>query len=332
MRKIYTLLPLLFFLTFSQAQDIHFTQFNMSPLTLNPAHTGAFYGSFRIGAIYRTQYFNVPDFAAFKTPNLLIDAPIIKGFRDKDWVGVGLNIFQDEAGDLELTVGAFMGSVAYHFALDKEGQSVLTLGVQAGFMSRSFANSMAAQTEVMETLPTDSDTRNFFNLNSGLMLRTPLTQMSLLEVGVAGFNLTQPDNVLSNSTTSKYQFRLDAHARLKNYLTETFTLTPTLLYKNMGQASQFAAQVMAGLEIDPEKQIDINAGLGYRFANLSSLELLFGLDWGDFKAGVGYDLGLTSYATGGGPTRPGAVEFAVSYIAKIYKKPEPKPTLFCPRF
>ena len=48
--------PLLFFsLIFCfgtlQAQDIHYSLFNMSPLSLNPAQTGAFHGTFRIGGI-----------------------------------------------------------------------------------------------------------------------------------------------------------------------------------------------------------------------------------------------------------------------------------------
>ena len=37
----------------TMAQDIHFTQFTMSPLTLNPGLTGKFEGTVRIGGIYR---------------------------------------------------------------------------------------------------------------------------------------------------------------------------------------------------------------------------------------------------------------------------------------
>ncbi|MDX1684082.1 MAG: PorP/SprF family type IX secretion system membrane protein [Saprospiraceae bacterium] len=330
MRRIYTLIPFIFIFFIGRGQDIHFTQYNLAPVTLNPALTGAFYGSFRIGALYRSQFFNVDNFTAFKTPNLYIDAPIIKGFRDKDWVGVGANIFQDEAGDLELTFGSFLGSVAYHFALDKEGDAILTLGVQGGTMSRRLVNEGAKKLIDDETLPSENDNRNFFDLNAGLMLRTPLGEMSLLEVGVAGFHLTGPDYNLRQNT-AELPLRYDFHARVKNYITETFTVTPSVLYKGMGTANQIALQGMVGFQVDQEKMIDLNMGLGYRINDLDALEILFGLDWGDFKAGFGYDLALTSLA-GGSNSRPGAVEFAASYIAKIYKKPDPKPTLFCPRF
>jgi hypothetical protein len=41
------------------AQDIHFTQFDMQPLIINPAFTGMFDGKVRAGAIYRNQWASV---------------------------------------------------------------------------------------------------------------------------------------------------------------------------------------------------------------------------------------------------------------------------------
>ena len=38
------------------AQDPHFSQFYASPLTLNPALTGKFDGTFRLAANYRNQW------------------------------------------------------------------------------------------------------------------------------------------------------------------------------------------------------------------------------------------------------------------------------------
>src|SRR3954471_19404848 len=41
------------------AQDIHFSQFNRSPLNLNPANTGLFDGDFRFSGIHRNQWKSV---------------------------------------------------------------------------------------------------------------------------------------------------------------------------------------------------------------------------------------------------------------------------------
>lgn len=49
-------------------QDIHFTMYNMSPMTLNPAMAGKFEGTFRIGGIYRDQWASVIA-NQFRTPS-----------------------------------------------------------------------------------------------------------------------------------------------------------------------------------------------------------------------------------------------------------------------
>ena len=41
------------------AQDIHFSMFYASPITLNPALTGVFDGTYRVAAIYRNQWQSV---------------------------------------------------------------------------------------------------------------------------------------------------------------------------------------------------------------------------------------------------------------------------------
>ena len=117
------------------AQDIHFSLYNMSPLTLNPAHTGAFSGTIRIGGIYRDQWASFLG-NQFVTPSFYIDSPIIRGFRDNDWVGVGMAIYSDEAGTSRLQTSATMFSAAYHLGLNKKGTSILTLGLQGGNVQR----------------------------------------------------------------------------------------------------------------------------------------------------------------------------------------------------
>ena len=39
-----------------QAQDVHFSQFYAAPLLVNPAQTGNFSGTARVGANYRDQW------------------------------------------------------------------------------------------------------------------------------------------------------------------------------------------------------------------------------------------------------------------------------------
>src|SRR5690606_21740418 len=117
------ILSLFMFMGSSQAQNIHFSRYDFQPLLLNPANSGSYNGSFRVTAIYRDQWANLlPN--SFSTPSLSIDAPLGVAFRDQDWIGVGVNFYQDRAGFGKLTTTGFNGFLSYHLALDKTQKNV----------------------------------------------------------------------------------------------------------------------------------------------------------------------------------------------------------------
>lgn len=118
-----------------KAQDLHYTLFNLAPVKLNPAHTGAFYGTVRAGGIFRDQWYSIID-DEYRTPSFFFDSPVITGFRDQDWVGGGLQFVNDRAGVGNLRTSGMLLSASYHFALDRRQNKILTLGVQGGSMSK----------------------------------------------------------------------------------------------------------------------------------------------------------------------------------------------------
>lgn len=106
-----------------EAQDIHFTQFNLNPLTLNPANTGNFSGTVRFSGIYRVQAPGIMpsgesnSLTLYTTPAINVDAPIVLGISPRHWVGAGLAFYSDKAGSLGLTTQGTHGSIAYHMGL-----------------------------------------------------------------------------------------------------------------------------------------------------------------------------------------------------------------------
>ena len=62
-KKLLFLFSILFTGSALWAQDIHFTQFYMSPMTTNPANAGKFEGTARIGGIFRGQWASVQNVA-----------------------------------------------------------------------------------------------------------------------------------------------------------------------------------------------------------------------------------------------------------------------------
>lgn len=148
--KTFTLLRNFFFgavllsATIAGAQDIHFSQFNQSPLTLNPALAGTT-AWIRAVMMYRTQWSAVT--VPYSTLGASFDIKSkkrwikIKGETEKyrkpteNGFGWGINFYNDRAGDGKMGTLQVNGSLAYQIYLS--GKSMLAAGFQAGVMQRS---------------------------------------------------------------------------------------------------------------------------------------------------------------------------------------------------
>lgn len=331
-----------------KAQDVHYTLFDMSPLSLNPALTGAYQGTARVGGNYRSQWssFLAADFLS--TNSFFIDAPIIRGFRKTDWVGVGMSTLTDQAGDTELKTSINGISASYHFALTKDAKTMLTLGLQGARVQRSlnfenviFGDELQGELDGNPMLSEDkgvSTDKNFFDINAGLLLRTALDDQSSLDVGLAFAHITRPvynfveDN--DDPDAEKRPMRITAHSTYRAQLTEKIGMAPSLLLQNSGGATEIVLQAWGNLllkkEIPADKQpeVKLNMGLGYRLGDAA--QVLFGMDYGPLRVAGGFDLNTSQLnnATKGG----GGFEVAAWYVFKIYKKPNTDPSILCPHF
>ncbi len=134
--------------TQAQAQrEYIFTNYYMSPTTLNPAMVGAYEGTYRVGALQRQQW-NVIK-SIYGTTSAFVDMPVVM-IKKRHWIGAGLSIYNDGAGSggefskLGQTYVAL--SAAFHYAIDKKARNVLTLGLAAGGGSDGFTPGLGPQT------------------------------------------------------------------------------------------------------------------------------------------------------------------------------------------
>lgn len=319
------------------AQDVHFTQFTMSPLMLNPANTGAFFGSYRIGGIYRDQWAHLSN--SFQTPALYVDAPIIRGFRKNDWVGVGVNFFQDKAGIAGLQFSGLQMSAAYHLSLDKKRKSVLTFGFGGGSMNRRI-NLNSDKIKLYDELEDQTGTvisqdrmnvqekTDYIDLHGGLLFTQKLKSGKALHIGIALNHLNKPDYKLSggNGDADRLPMRLSGSADIEFALNDKWSLTPAILVQNMTNIQEIQAQALAGYLFHAEKQITLLGGLGYRLGD--AIPVIVGAQWKTFRVGVSWDYN-TSDVT---PNGNGGFEIAASYIGRIFKKPSVKRVIICPRY
>lgn len=361
-RKLLFLLAACWSFSSLNAQDIHFSQYNMSPMTLNPANIGAFEGTVRIGGIYRGQWASViGSRGQYKTPSLWVDAPIITGFRKRDWVGVGLVFFSDKAGDGGLTHTAAKLGASYHFSLDKKGNAYLTVGAQYGQAGRrldptrlqfeeGFLNptpnggyNTGAQVDFLNATEAKSD---WSDIDGGVTLRAKLNKRMDMSIGYAMYHIgkgryglvtsgsggsTSTGTSTGSSTSNDEIARRSVVTGLFNIkINDKFSVGPSFMYQTMSGADEISLQALGSYVFNAEKDIDLNFGVGYRLTGGDAIYPMLGARYKTLRVGLAYDLNVSDLNAVS--NYRGGFEIAANYIVKIYKPAKIKTKVLCPRF
>ncbi len=334
------------------AQDIHFTQFNLAPLHLNPALTGQFEGTFRIGGLYREQENSViTDRNNFKTPSIYIDAPVFRGFGKNDWIGLGANLINDKVGTASYNNTVFMAGLSYHIALGSKSNTIISIGGQGGMIQKRIDLSdpnVKFHDEIVNNTGhgtsqdlgrINDDKISYGDYNAGISIRSALNKSMNFNIGFSMRHLGKPKYTVYTdagaATVEDQDLLLEprvmiGHGEFNIDLSPKWVFSPSFLY--MGAAGtntdQMGIQAMAGRHFNPEKDITFRFGAGYRLSD--AVEALIGFDFKGLRIGAAYDITVSERATAN--INQGAFEIAASYIAKIRKAPVVKPVIFCPRF
>ena len=130
--KAIYIIAILFFGIHINAQDIHFSQTQETPLQVNPGFTGGFNGDQRVILNYRNQWASLG--APFKTYALGFDTKIRTKSKNA-FLGIGTFIFKDEAGDLSMGMLQANLNIAGHVKINDN--QIVSLGIMGGFVQRS---------------------------------------------------------------------------------------------------------------------------------------------------------------------------------------------------
>jgi type IX secretion system PorP/SprF family membrane protein len=315
------------------AQDLHFTQFTYVPLAVNPAQTGLYEGTYRIGGLYRSQW-NSGVKNGYQTPVLFVDLPI-KGLRKQDWIGVGVNFARDAAGIAALTNTGVGLNAAYHIGIDPKAQNVLSIGFAVGFMQRSvnrdqlkFQDAIVGNGVSRDLANIEQKGISYTDFNLGANFRSKMSKTSTLNIGASLEHFLSPKDNLVTPTASKLPTRFNIYATVDAAINKRFSVFPALIFRTANGTSETMLHAVGGLKLDPKKNTMIRAGLGYRFGD--ALQVLGGIDFGDIRVGASYD--YTTSSLRADTKAQDGFEIAIAYIGKIFKKPNPPAALLCPKY
>lgn len=337
-------LILVLLLSPAKSQDIHFTLKNMTPLAFNPANTGAFYGSYRLSGLYRDQYRSVIGSAAFMTPTFSIDAPVIRGFKKTDWVGVGIFFYSDKSGTGGLTQSSFKVSAAYHLALNKKGTNVLSIAYQTGAIQRKVSDPTKLifgdflESNGMTNLDmnaADNMNKGFLDHVGGIRYSSKYNKTDEFYIGFSADKFGNPNwSVLKTGGNYQLQPRVFAQAGLSRVLSNTIRFSPNISFQKVMKAPEntIVLQGLFDYLYSKEREIVLKGGLGYRSgAGIGdAIQVMLGADIKGINVMLGYDVNVSPLSGASGTV--GGFELAAQYIGKIYKRPKPDPIIFCPRF
>ena len=121
----------------AMGQSMHFSQYYNAPQLINAANTGLLPSDdFRLGLNYRNQWAAVP--VPYNTFSAFADFKV-GGNRDNtnhnNWLGIGVAVFNDKAGDGNLSLLQVQGSIAYHLQLSEF--TMVSLGLSGAEVQRS---------------------------------------------------------------------------------------------------------------------------------------------------------------------------------------------------
>jgi type IX secretion system PorP/SprF family membrane protein len=336
MKKILFIIFSILLLKNVDAQDPHFSQFFASPLTLNPAFTGKFNGTVRVAGNYRNQWPEIN--RAFVTNTASVDFQILQNkiaYTD-NW-GVGMMAYSDNSANGAVKFNYASISTAFHKGLDEDGYSQIGVGFQL-----TYANMLINTTSLKfeDQLTTSGFTgvtsevfsnpaslnANYLDLNAGILYTGSSNDRNNYYLGASMYHITRPKqsftgaNYLLNTRTT-------LHGGGYFGIGPTTTLHISALQSLQGGASETVLGTALQFNVsgqEAEKPTSFYAGSWIRLND--AIIPYVGLEFGDFRLGVTYDINTSSLKTAS--EKRGGLEISLIYI----RRPNTDRNIHCPKF
>jgi len=289
-------------------QDVHFSQFYSSPLTVNPSHAGLFNGGVRAMVNYRSQWAAVSN--PFTTISGSVDGGLFKEKINNGFFGVGGNVIKDDAGDSQFSTLNGNLSLSYHFDLSGgEEMSYFSIGFQGGYLQRSISlgslywdqqwdgstfNTSLPNNEAYSEL---SHSRLVFASGVNWYINS-YDNSKQFYLGLSAFNLNAPNVGFKSSSESylrKYQLNAGAEILFPN---STFSLVPNAIYMmqgpnrylNVGTDLKFLLSERTAIT-NYRNESSLHFGVYHRFKD--ALYATFMINWVGFSLGASYDFNVS---------------------------------------
>lgn len=314
------------------AQDIHFTQYQMQPLVQSPAMAGIGH-DMRAVLQHRNQWASVT--TPFRTTAFSYDMQLKKKRGKSGFLAVGINFFSDKAGDSRLNSSHGGLSLAYHIRTGEN--STIGAGLFGGFGQRSIdpgGLQWGAQYDGLAYDPTLStgeslaaESFTFVDLglggtwhyNSAKGTKDVVTNQSTqATVGFGYFHVTRPTYTFLN-TEEQLNARLVLHGNARFSLGEgNSAIVPSFQYSKQGPSSEVMLGALFRYVLAPTSKVTgLNKGaalsLGPVIRLNDAVAIAAMLEFGQMAVGMSYDLNTSTLRSASNGL--GAFEIAIRFVS-----------------
>ena len=317
-----------------KAQDPHFSQFFASPLTLNPAFTGKFDGSWRLAANHRDQWPSIAK--AYVTTSASIDFPILTSrIPENDVFGIGISGVSDASANDQLKLNYGSLSMSYHKALDENGYNTIGAGFQGTYSSMTLDvsnltfESMLTQngfTDVSKReVLSNGNNQSYFDVNAGLLFSGSSNGENNYYLGASMYHINRP-KVSFKDNNWLLSGRVTVHGGGTFYLSDVVSVSTSVIHQIQAKASETTLGGALGLNANNDNVNPTNVYLGSWIRFNDAIIPYIGLEFGGLRIGASYDINTSSLKAGTGSR--GGSEISLIYI----KRPAESRGIPCPRF
>lgn len=314
------------------AQDIHFSQFYMSPLNLNPAMTGVMNCNKRAVVNYRNQWAAALGSNAYNTGSASYDQKIAVG--QNDFFGVGGTLWTDVAGASRFgtTQGRLSFSYSKKMAGNNKSSHHLVVGADAGMTQRRIdPDGLRWPSQHSTTNPGTFDpslpggiipdeTITFADLSAGILWFSNLDQENSFYVGAAMHHLNEANVSFLGQNASLYQ-KITFHGGGQFVMNKKMSLVPGFVLLFQGPHREYNAGSSVRWKMGGGRANDqhFQLGLWYRAGvnesggfHSDAVIASTRFDYKSYGFGFSYDWTLSKFRDAS--VGNGAFEFSLTYL------------------
>lgn len=309
------------------AQDIHFSNNQTFPISINPANTGWFNGDCRASAIYREQWRAINE-----TPYATIGASFEKQhFLYSEQINYGIAVIQDKAGEANFTSNIL--ALAGSYFKNQHGHDL-----QAGIQIAVINNTINAGNFTYDTqfdLGNDEIFNNeiesgenlmksslYIDASAGILWSKQLSEKIIPTMGIAAYHINLPNESVYEykNNEANVPLRMTIHGTIEYRISDKLRAIPQFIYMNQRKASELLIGGTAEYDINPNLIRTAYAGTQFRYGlknNYDALAIIAGIRYKLFDFGIAYDYNISQLHIA--TNSKGAFELSLKYTCRSSK-------------